>query len=40
VYVSMVSRDLVNVVGLPNAEQYSAHSLGRGFATEAARLVA
>lgn len=38
VYVNMVIRDLVKAVGLPNAEQYSAHSLRRGFATEAARL--
>ena len=34
----MLIRDLVKTVGFPNAEQYSAHSLRRGFATEAARL--
>lgn len=38
VYVNMLIRDLVKAVGLPNADQYSAHSLRRGFATEAARL--
>ena len=38
VYVNMVIRDLVKTVGLPNAVPYSAHSLRRGFATEAARL--
>lgn len=28
----------MGAAGLPNAQQYSAHSLRRGFATESARL--
>ena len=31
VYVNILIRDLVKTVGLPNAEQYSAHSLRRGL---------
>jgi len=38
VYVNTLIRDLVKAVSLSNAEQYSAHSLRRGFATEVARL--
>ncbi len=38
VYVNLLIQQWVKVIGLPNADQYSAHSLRRGFATEAARL--
>lgn len=37
-HINRVIREIVGAAGLPNAEQYSAHSLRRGFATESARL--
>lgn len=35
--VNRILQQLAKKMGLPNTEQYSAHSLRRGFATEAAR---
>lgn len=37
-YCNRLLRQIINDTGMPNAELYSAHSLRRGFATEAARL--
>lgn len=37
-HINRVIRDIVEAAGLPNAEQYSAHSLRRAFATESVRL--
>ena len=37
-YLNRIIRQLVKVAGLPNPDQYSSHSLRRGFATEASRL--
>lgn len=37
-YCNRLLRQIIAAAGIPNAELYSAHSLRRGFATEAARL--
>lgn len=37
-YCNRLLRQIIKGAGIPNAELYSAHSLRRGFATEAARL--
>lgn len=37
-HINRIVKACVKKAGLPNAKQYSAHSLRRGFATEAARL--
>jgi len=37
-YLNQIIQQSVASANIPNAEQYSAHSLRRGFATEAARL--
>ena len=37
-YCNRLLRQIIKDAGMPNAELYSAHSLRRGFATEAARL--
>jgi integrase len=36
--INRIIQEVIKEVGLPNAKDYSAHSLRRGFATEASRL--
>jgi len=37
-YLTLLIRRVIKQSGIPGSEQYSSHSLRRGFATEASRL--